>query len=196
MPKSTQECIRELHMRGHSQRDIAKTLHISRNTVSKYLAEDLSPRPPLRPMHTSPTMAPHASTVVSWLEADLLLPRKQRHTCELPKKLRVNRCLADCRASEVILPDGRVAKCEHFDEEEFIGDIYSPWRDEALLASWAKRATPRAGCADCPFFPQCVPLERCAWDKVGCDDAFRAMRRHKYENRILAEFKRYKGDTA
>ena len=82
MPKSTQECIRELHIRGRSQREIASTLNISRNTVSKYLSEDLSPKPPLAPARTSPTMEPYAELVVSWLEADRLAPRKQRHTAK------------------------------------------------------------------------------------------------------------------
>lgn len=82
MPKSTQECIRELHIGGRSQREIAEALHVSRNTVSKYVSEDLSPQPPVSPARTSPTMEPYAEEVVSWLEADLLAPRKQRHTAK------------------------------------------------------------------------------------------------------------------
>lgn len=82
MPKSTQECIREMSIRGSSQREIARALHVSRNTVSKYLSEDLSPAPPVRPPHASPTMEPFAEEVSSWLEADLLVPRKQRHTAK------------------------------------------------------------------------------------------------------------------
>lgn len=80
MPKSTQDCIRELHIRGRSQRQIARDLRVSRNTVAKYVSEDLSPAPPTRPARTSPTMAPYAGEVARWLEADLLVPRKQRHT--------------------------------------------------------------------------------------------------------------------
>lgn len=80
MPRSTQECIRELRIRGKSQREVAASLGVSRNTVAKYEAADLSPRPPVRPVPSSPTMAPYADVVAGWLEADAGAPRKQRHT--------------------------------------------------------------------------------------------------------------------
>lgn len=65
MPEPAQERIRELHVRDKSQREMASTLHISRSTVSKYLSEDLSPRPHAVAGRTSPTMAPFAEEVVS-----------------------------------------------------------------------------------------------------------------------------------
>lgn len=80
MPKSTQECIREMAIRGCTQREIARDLHVSRNTVAKYLSADLSPEPPVTRAPTSPTMEPYADAVRSWLEADAHAPRKQRHT--------------------------------------------------------------------------------------------------------------------
>jgi len=82
MPKSMQECIREMAIRGCSQRDIARDLHVSRNTVAKYLGVDLSPVPPVRRPPSSPTMEPFAEIVASWLEADERAPRKQRHTAK------------------------------------------------------------------------------------------------------------------
>lgn len=83
MPIETQGCIREMHARGCSEREIARTLGISRNTVSKYVRKgDFSPEPPVAPAPDRPTMRPHARTVESWLEADLGAPRKQRHTAK------------------------------------------------------------------------------------------------------------------
>lgn len=110
----------------------------------------------------------------------------------LPRKVMLNRCLADSRSAEVILPDGQVAKCEHFDETEYIGDIYSPWRDEALVASWAEAATPYPQCVNCPIRPLCMPLVRCEWDARGCSKAKREMRIYKYKKRMLAEYSRYR----
>ncbi len=69
MPKSTRECIREMSIRGSSQREIARTLGVSRNTVAKYLAEDLSPKAPVTRTPASPTMAPYADEVRGWLES-------------------------------------------------------------------------------------------------------------------------------
>lgn len=81
MPIAMQERIRELGAEDWSQREIAEKLKISRNTVSKYLAqEDFSPEPPVRRARRSPTMDPHAKAVEGWLLGDRDRPRKQRHT--------------------------------------------------------------------------------------------------------------------
>ncbi len=48
MSIETQGCIREMHARGRSGREIARALGISRNTVAKYVAMgDFSPGPPV-----------------------------------------------------------------------------------------------------------------------------------------------------
>ena len=80
MPKSTQESIREMHLEGKSRRKISRTLHISRNTVRKYLEADLDPRPEPRSAPRSPLMEPFAAVVEEWLLADRTAPPKQRHT--------------------------------------------------------------------------------------------------------------------
>ena len=79
MPKSKQESIRELALEGNSQREISKLLHVSRNTVGKYVNAGLDPRPAPRPAPKSPTMEPWADLVDEWLLQDQSMPRKQRH---------------------------------------------------------------------------------------------------------------------
>ena len=111
----------------------------------------------------------------------------------LPRVLSMNRCMADGRKCEVILPDGQVARCEHFDETEHIGDIYSPERDARVVASWEKRDESIPECRDCPLWPTCIPLERCAWDRAGCTEARRELRLYRFKKRILAEYERSKG---
>ena len=70
-----------MHAEGRSQREIARELGISRNTVAKYASKgDFSPEPPVARPRTSPTMEPYARAVRSWLEGDRDRPRKQRHT--------------------------------------------------------------------------------------------------------------------
>lgn len=83
MPISKQESIRQMAAAGHSQREIARRLEVSRNTVAKYAAkEDFSPAPPTSAGRRSPTMEPHAAVVAQWLESDRDRPRKQRHTAK------------------------------------------------------------------------------------------------------------------
>lgn len=79
-PVSIQQRIRILDARGVSWREIARQLGVSRDTVRKYATmEDCSPKPAVRRGRRSLIDA-HSETVDSWLSADRLMPRKQRHT--------------------------------------------------------------------------------------------------------------------
>lgn len=79
-PVSIQQRIRILDARGVSWREIARQLGVSRDTVRKYATmEGCSPKPAVRKGRRSLIDA-HSETVDSWLAADRLMPRKQRHT--------------------------------------------------------------------------------------------------------------------
>ncbi|WP_165443719.1 IS21 family transposase [Olsenella sp. Marseille-P4559] len=80
MPLSTRQAIRELDAGGTSRAQIARDLHVSRNTVRKYAdMEDMSPAAPVS-ARPHPAIDADAAWVDSVLEADLGAPRKQRHT--------------------------------------------------------------------------------------------------------------------
>ena len=91
----------------------------------------------------------------------------------LPRGLQINRCMADNPACEVILPDGRIQRCEHFDEAEIVGSIYDPKRDERKCREWTETVR-FPDCADCALYPMCVPLRRCPWNADGCSASRRA----------------------
>lgn len=79
-PVSIQQRIRILDAQGVSWREIARRLGVSRYTVRKYATmEDCSPKPAVRKGRRSLIDA-CSGTVDSWLSADRLMPRKQRHT--------------------------------------------------------------------------------------------------------------------
>ncbi len=79
-PVSIQQRIRILDAQGVSWREIARRLGVSRDTVRKYATmEDCSPKPAVRKGRRSLIDA-CSGTVDSWLSADRLMPRKQRHT--------------------------------------------------------------------------------------------------------------------
>ena len=72
--------IRRLDRQGMSRAQIARRLHVDRGTVAKYAdMEDCSPKPKADRRYGS-KIDPYAHLVDGWLEADRLLPRKQRHT--------------------------------------------------------------------------------------------------------------------
>lgn len=79
-PVSIQQRIRILDAQGVSWREIARRLGVSRDTVRKYATmEDRSPKPAAGKGRRSLIDA-YSGTVDSWLSADGLMPRKQRHT--------------------------------------------------------------------------------------------------------------------
>lgn len=79
-PVSIQQRIRILDAQGVSWREIARRLGVSRDTVRKYATmEDCSPKPAAGKGRRSLIDA-YSGTVDSWLSADGLMPRKQRHT--------------------------------------------------------------------------------------------------------------------
>ena len=81
VPLDTVNDIRSMEAAGRSRSEIARTLHLSRNTVAKYAdMEDMSPAAPVPAERAHPALAGHEAWIDSVLEADLGAPRKQRHT--------------------------------------------------------------------------------------------------------------------
>lgn len=112
----------------------------------------------------------------------------------LSREFVVNRCMADSDLSEVILPDGKLGKCEHFSDRELIGSIYSPEKDEKMIAAWRTRITvaDMPECEDCPLYPKCINIQKCEWTKNGCPLSVRMIRIRKTKEQILREYEKMK----
>lgn len=83
VPLDMRNDIRSMDADGVPHAEIARRLHVSRNTVAKYAdMEDMSPVPPLPAERGRPALEGHAEWICSVLEADLGAPRKQRHTAK------------------------------------------------------------------------------------------------------------------
>ena len=81
MPLDTVNDIRSMDAAGRSRSEIARVLHVSRNTVAKYAdMEDMSPAAPMPRRRGRPALEGNEEWVIGVLEADLGAPRKQRHT--------------------------------------------------------------------------------------------------------------------
>lgn len=81
MPLDTVNDIRSMDAAGRSRSEIARMLHVSRNTVAKYAdMEDMSPAAPMPRRRDRPALEGNEEWVAGVLEADLGAPRKQRHT--------------------------------------------------------------------------------------------------------------------
>ena len=82
MPLDTVNDIRSMDAAGRSRSEIARVLHVSRNTVAKYAdMEDMSPVAPMPQRGGGrPALEGNEEWIAGVLEADLGAPRKQRHT--------------------------------------------------------------------------------------------------------------------
>lgn len=93
------------------------------------------------------------------------------------------RCMADNATCEVIHPDGKVAKCEHFDETLVIGDVFSPGRDNTLIGKWKERVF-FENCGQCPMRPMCINLKLCPWSRFGCTESIRILRIRNMQDKM------------
>ncbi len=74
------ESIRRQHRdEGLSIRELAERHHVHRRTVRQALINAVPPQRKA-PERAAPALGAHEATVRAWLEADLEVPRKQRHT--------------------------------------------------------------------------------------------------------------------
>ena len=105
----------------------------------------------------------------------------------LPSEFKANNCKADNDACEIILPDGRLCKCEHELENECFGSIYSDERDDEVIASWKERVV-LPECVECPLYPMCINLKKCAWSGDCCPEAVRYIRINRYKEQIIEAY--------
>ena len=82
IPMPKQQDIRRLDRQGVSRSEIARRPDVDRATVAKYAdMDDMTPKPPMDRRRGS-KIDPYAALVDEWLEADRMLPRKQRRTAK------------------------------------------------------------------------------------------------------------------
>ncbi len=110
----------------------------------------------------------------------------------LEDKLKLNLCAADSDSSEVLLPDGKIGKCQHYSETNLIGSIYSDDYDLEMINSWKEVVPKFDECEECPLYPRCRMLKKCDYARTSCDPETRMRGEKDLERRILAEYNKYK----
>ena len=115
------------------------------------------------------------------------------HVEPVRKEVRLNHCMADSDRAITILPTGKLGKCEHYSDDEFVGDIYSGITDKAKVAEFAERVVPKELCNDCPAYPQCIRLKKCNTNVLApCDVARRMLAKHKLEIQAKYTYRKLK----
>ena len=70
-------------------------------------------------------------------------------------------CMADNGHSVCITPDGTLTMCEHYSDEEIVGDVWNGFTDHERLAEWRSMADEYDRCAKCWRYPKCYRLKKC-----------------------------------
>ena len=112
---------------------------------------------------------------------------------KLPSEIQTSRCMADSDSHEVILPDGRVGRCEHCSDSMITGSIQDNVRDKAVEKAW-KEPLQVQECARCAVYPICKKLKMCEWNKDGCLELDRMIAIDVLKDQIVKAYKDHKAE--
>lgn len=109
----------------------------------------------------------------------------------LSRQVKINRCMADNDHSVVIVPNGRIGKCEHYSEDHFVGQIDSEDRDAQMVEKFKETRDEIDACATCFNYPDCVWLKLCE-DIPNCYQEERDQTLRQLRQSMLRDFEKYK----
>lgn len=109
----------------------------------------------------------------------------------LERELKLNACKADHDASEIIMPDGLLCKCEHKLERESYGSIDTVERNEKVLRDWKERVK-LPECPTCPLYPRCINLKKCIWVSEHCKEVRQKLRIELLKDQIQDAYNNWK----
>ena len=92
--------------------------------------------------------------------------------------LQIRQCMAAYDGSTVITPDGKLCKCEHIEDGEIYGSIFTDKVNKDIIKSWSEEIEHDHKCNKCLYLPLCFHLKKCpAYKKFVCD-------KYEYEFKI------------
>lgn len=109
----------------------------------------------------------------------------------LKRELNFNNCMADNDGCEIILPDGRLSKCDEQLDKDCFGDIYSKERDTENIKSW-KEQVKLPECYGCPLYARCINLKKCVWVNENCSKTSQIIRLSVLKDQITDAYKEWK----
>jgi len=98
--------------------------------------------------------------------------------------LKKNRCMADNTQSVIVLPTGKLGKCDFILDRLFVGSLEQGIHNTQELKLFQERVVFPA-CATCPLYPGCIKLKRCEPER---DCAQAAMKTKLEESKRVMRF--------
>lgn len=112
----------------------------------------------------------------------------------LPQDIKYNVCRADNDSCEVILPDGRLSRCDHEAGKDCYGSIYKEECDKENIKEWKERVR-LPECYDCPLYPLCLNLKKCALVNTHCADSIKNIRISSIKTQMSETYEKWKGKS-
>lgn len=102
--------------------------------------------------------------------------------------VRIFQCMADNLNSEVLMPDGKKTKCEHFNKGSFYGSIYTDETDRQSLEEWNEQWPAIEACRTCAAYPNCFRLKNCEAWQFGCTEWAREFSRDEVKKEAMKKY--------
>lgn len=85
----------------------------------------------------------------------------------IPDTIKTIHCMVDDDRSVVIMPDGQVGLCEHYENDHYIGHIDTPTEiNMEEVKSWREVSEYTEICENCPHKPICIKCKLCPDHKI------------------------------
>ena len=122
-------------------------------------------------------------------EAVLRLQDKlDRLRLSVPKPLKpgipVNFCMADDDNSSVIMADGSLITCEHYNMADTCGHVSCDGIDMNAVNAW-KETIEFETCRACALYPKCIRLKKCPSEHSYCWRSYRELQKRSLQKSIL-----------
>ena len=105
----------------------------------------------------------------------------------LKNKIRFTQCMADNMKTLMILPDGKLGRCEHHLDDDFYGTIFT---NENKIP-WSQYYDVLSSCKTCNVYPECFRLKGCDSIDETCSDYMKYEILSRIENSIPHTYKNY-----
>lgn len=111
----------------------------------------------------------------------------------LKPQVRLNRCMADNDHSIVVFPQGKIGKCQHYTENNYIGHICNEQKDNNVIKRF-QICREIAECTSCFRYPECFWLQMCE-DQPHCYPEEREYLRHTTMLKMSEAYTRFKNKS-